>query len=813
MKLGEKIKVGLITGAITLYAIIFTVSYIHERNEAEKDAYNTCLHILADADATQAYVRDELRPRISRLLPPDVFIPEAMSSTFAARSVLKRFADDSTSGYRFKLAAMNPRNPLNTPTDAERRIIEAFTRNPELREWRGRVDHNGTEYLHVATPIALADKCLKCHGRPQDAPAGLLAMYGDTRGFGKKAGEIAIRSVMVPVKVTMDSVFARTAGMMVPLLIVIFAFSFLLLRFLNRSVANPVLELEAGVRKMEAGDYQVSVSADSGDEIGRLAGAFNHMATQIRHGMNDLDQSRKFLQSVIDGVAETVIVIDRQYRILMMNSSASRLCTQSDGSCAGDYCHKVTHGSDTPCSGVEHQCPVQEVFASGKPFQTTHVHLDADGGRHVIELSASPIFDADGNIEAIIEIGRDITNTIAEVEERKRLETMLAERRKEEFVATLAGVIAQDFNNIFTGLMGNAELLKMRSDSLGNDARLTDYIIEGCDRMAHLTKQLLAYARGGKYHLRKTSINKTIADTLDRLKIASHPELHVSLNLAEDLWDVMADPDQMIQVMSNILNNSLEAMGDLSGKSGVLTITTSNFSAAKSYEIDPGHLHPSGAYICVKIADSGPGIPESDRERVFEPFYTTKFLGRGLGLSAAQGIIQNHDGWIKVESPPGNGTTVTVCLPRAERCDETAPRQPVSAARRSAKPGVFLLVDDELQVIKLLEAILAMRNTECISVTNGLDAIETVMARKDEISFVILDIQMPGMDGRRVYTRIKKIKPELKVLIASGYDEDFATGGMLLDAGDGFIQKPFHAKRLQDRIDAMLSGKTEAEAS
>jgi DNA-binding response OmpR family regulator len=153
---------------------------------------------------------------------------------------------------------------------------------------------------------------------------------------------------------------------------------------------------------------------------------------------------------------------------------------------------------------------------------------------------------------------------------------------------------------------------------------------------------------------------------------------------------------------------------------------------------------------------------------------------------------------------------VIVCLPRADAGDEGAVRLP--AAHRPAKPGAFLLVDDEPHVLKLLEAILAARKAKCIAVSNGLDAVETVMARKDDISFVILDIQMPGMDGRRVYARIKKIKPELKVLIASGYDEDVAIGGMLLDSGDGFVQKPFHAKQLLDKIDAIISCNTEEQA-
>ena len=240
------------------------------------------------------------------------------------------------------------------------------------------------------------------------------------------------------------------------------------------------------------------------------------------------------------------------------------------------------------------------------------------------------------------------------------METRLHQQQRQQSIATLAGGIAHDFNNMLMGVLGSAELLKAKLPPASKEREFAATIIETSRRMATLTHQLLDYSRQGTYEHTTIRPNVIVQSTVDLIRKDLPPGIELTVTLADDLWPVIADKDQLGQVIMNIIANAVEAIEKTGGRIG---IRAENVPAKASWECPLGQ-HPSGDYIHLSISDTGPGIPRDMQKKIFEPFYTTKFMGRGLGLASSLGIIQNHGGCLSVESEKGKGSVFHVYLPR-----------------------------------------------------------------------------------------------------------------------------------------------------
>ncbi|MBI5641675.1 MAG: PAS domain-containing protein [Nitrospirae bacterium] len=550
------------------------------------------------------------------------------------------------------------------------------------------------------------------------------------------------------------------------------------------------------------GEYWVSVTPFfSGD--GKPAGSI-HIArnvSEIRQTQRAMESERKFLQTIIDGITDPIMVIDTNYRVQLMNraaNSCSRGGTYMPGS---GFCYEISHGSDTPCSSEEHPCPLREARTKKEAVIVTHRHLKKDFSEHVVEIHASPIFDEQGEVLQIIEVSRDVTEKLKMEELRENLARRLAQEQKEESISTLAGGMAHDFNNILMGVLGNAELLRMRLENAEKERVLADNIIQSAQRMADLTNQLLAYAKGGMYQPKIMFVNSAILEALNMSHKGKALDIEVKTELADDIWPVFADPGQITQVMLNLFNNAFEAMEKAGG---CLAVTTVNKEDRDSWQcLSFKHSHAAGDYVHISISDTGPGIPRPLQERIFEPFFTTKFLGRGLGLAAAAGIIQNHCGCISVDSKKGAGAAFDIFLPRALSAAEEL-MSGLTPPAKEETPVTILVVDDEPQIIFFLEEVLRQLGYNVLAVDSGIKALELFRDEKDAIELAILDIQMPDMDGNRLFQEIKTIKPELKVIISSGYDEKTALAEMEHCRPDSFIQKPYQIAALEKKLQELL---------
>jgi PAS domain S-box-containing protein len=400
--------------------------------------------------------------------------------------------------------------------------------------------------------------------------------------------------------------------------------------------------------------------------------------------------------------------------------------------------------------------------------------------------------------------------TYEDVTETRKLESQLRHVTKMEAIGTLAGGIAHDFNNLLMAIQGNASLMDLDIDPqhpfYERVKNIQQYVQSGAD----LTKQLLGFARGGKYEVKATDLNKLIeksAEMFGRTK----KEITISLECQEDIWVVEADQGQIEQVLLNLYVNSWQAMPG----GGSLHIKTENVfldrDSIKTYYMDPGN------YVKISVTDTGIGMDDSTRKRIFDPFFTTKEMGRGtgLGLASVYGIIKNHEGYIDVYSEKNKGTTIELFLPATDESIKELSTKQATQDEIVRGTETILLVDDEAMIIDIGEEILKKMGYNVLFAGSGSEAVEIVSkAMKGEgippIDLVILDMIMPDMGGGETYDRLKEIDLNIKVLLSSGYSID-GEATRILDRGcNGFIQKPFNLKQLSQKIRGVLTGKQKA---
>jgi two-component system, cell cycle sensor histidine kinase and response regulator CckA len=368
--------------------------------------------------------------------------------------------------------------------------------------------------------------------------------------------------------------------------------------------------------------------------------------------------------------------------------------------------------------------------------------------------------------------------------------------QKIEAMGTLAGGIAHDFNNLLMGIQGRASLMLMDIDPSHLFYEHLKGIEEHVISAADLTKQLLGFARRGKYEVKSTDLNELLKKT-SRMFGRTKKEIKIHCRFQEDLWAVEVDQGQIEQVMMNLYVNAWQAMPG----SGNLNLETQNVRLEKDFS--KLFAVEEGNYVKISVTDNGIGMEEATRQRIFEPFYTTKEMGRGtgLGLASTYGIVKNHDGIINVYSEKGFGTTFNIYLPAS---DKRVMEEKTSIGEIVEGTEMILLVDDEDMIVSVGEQILKRLGYRVKIAKSGKEAIEIYKRNQDRIDMVILDMIMPDVGGKMAYEKLKEINPGIKVLLSSGYS---LTGQAqeILDKGcNGFIQKPFNLKDLSLKLREIL---------
>ena len=380
--------------------------------------------------------------------------------------------------------------------------------------------------------------------------------------------------------------------------------------------------------------------------------------------------------------------------------------------------------------------------------------------------------------------------------EQKRLQGQLEHAQKMESLGTLAGGIAHDFNNLLMGIQGRASLMQMNTDSshshFGHLKGIEDYVKSAAD----LNKQLLGFARSGKYEVKPADLNVLI-DESSRMFGRTKKEIKIHRKYQKNIWAVEMDKGQIEQVLLNLYVNAWQAMPG----GGDLYIQTENVVIDENYS-KPYQMEP-GRYVKISVTDTGVGMDEATRKKIFDPFFTTKERewGTGMGLASAYGIIKNHEGIIEVYSEKGQGATFNIYLPASDK-EAVQDKQLHTEVLRGTE--TVLLVDDEDMIIEVGREIIENLGYEVLIANGGKEAIEIYQKHHGKIDMVLLDMIMPDMGGGKTYDKLKEVNPDIKVLLSSGYSINGQATEILEQGCNGFIQKPFNITDLSKKIREVL---------
>ncbi len=446
-----------------------------------------------------------------------------------------------------------------------------------------------------------------------------------------------------------------------------------------------------------------------------------------------------------------------------------------------------------------------EVIRSRLPkFGITESIAGADGRRHWVITNKVPQFNEDGEVIGLVVVSQDVT-TLKEAEElRFTLERKMQETQRLESLGVLAGGIAHDFNNLLTGIIGNASLARLELPEDSRTHRLFDQIEKASTRAADLCREMLAYAGKGRFLVEGVNLSAIVTETTHLLQSSIDKNTTLKFHLAADLPSVLADATQIRQVIMNLVLNASEAMA---GQAGEVAVVTGHVHADREF-LDDAVMAPdlpTGDYAFLEVTDKGCGMSPSTVARVFDPFFTTKFTGRGLGLAAVLGIVRGHHGALKVRSKLGSGTTFQILLPCVSGAGVAAPPAPEPSAAWRGE-GTILLVDDE-EVVRLAgEQTLRSFGFEVVTAENGREALRIFEQNADRIVAVLLDLTMPQMDGEQAFRELRRARPDVKIALMSGYNEQDATQHFIGRGLAAFVQKPFDVASLRRTLRELSVG-------
>jgi two-component system, cell cycle sensor histidine kinase and response regulator CckA len=431
----------------------------------------------------------------------------------------------------------------------------------------------------------------------------------------------------------------------------------------------------------------------------------------------------------------------------------------------------------------------RQVYETGQPLRVDRV-VETKMGERSVEMVLNPMIDSNGRIIGLLGVGRDIT-------ERRRLEEQLRQAGKMEAIGRLAGGVAHDFNNLLTIILGSLSLAQTAIPPESGALELLKDGEQAAQRAAELTNHLLGFARRQPLAAQALDLNRCVAETLQLLRRTIDPRVTIDVHCAANLWAVEVDGSQMSQVLMNLCLNARDALPE----GGRIRIETANHHVTTEQTV--GNLDArSGEFVRLTLSDDGPGIPADVRVRIFEPFFTTKPFGKGtgLGLALVFGIVRQHQGWIECHSAAGHGTRFDIYLPRSTKPSLQSPAPQVLPISGSE---TILLVDDEPLIRELGRAILGRQGYRVLLAEDGAVGVDVYRRYGDAIDLVLLDLSMPNMSGKEALSELRRLNPNVRVLIASGYSPDQFDPAEL-DGVLGYISKPYKPPDLIRSIRAAL---------
>lgn len=506
------------------------------------------------------------------------------------------------------------------------------------------------------------------------------------------------------------------------------------------------------------------------------------------------EKFRALFENMTEGVALHEIIYNKHgkpedYRILDINPAYKRHIGIKSETLIGERASKV-YQSDPPLYLKE----FATVAEGGSPysFETYYAPLD----KH---FSVSVFSPRKGQFASVFE---DISRRKKDESDRLEIERKMLHVQKLESLGVLAGGIAHDFNNILTAILGHADIALIKLPEISPAKESLAEIERAARRASDLCLQMLAYSGRGKFVLQNINLEHLITEMVHLLKASISKKISLSIENEKNLPYLKGDATQIRQVLMNLITNASDAIAE---NTGSISIITASMYCSEDFlaQVSIGEKLIEGRYVILEVRDDGCGMNPDTMNRIFEPFFTTKFTGRGLGMAAVLGIVKGHHGGISIKSAPGEGTTFKIFLPVSDLGEEKAVTDNKEVIKKE-REGLALIVDDEETVRSVASEMLELLGFEAITAEDGLQAIKKYRELHQRIDFVLLDLTMPGLSGEETLNEMKKINPEVKIIITSGYSESEISERFSDTGISGFIQKPFKTKSLSDKINEIL---------
>jgi two-component system cell cycle sensor histidine kinase/response regulator CckA len=497
-------------------------------------------------------------------------------------------------------------------------------------------------------------------------------------------------------------------------------------------------------------------------------------------------------QKTFDSIADAVLILDQEQIITRCNRATLKLLGKPMEEVIGKNCCKAIHGSDGPIA----DCPVDKMKRSMNR-ESREVSL----GDRCFNITADPIVDAGNVVIGAVHVISDITERKLAEEDKTKLEEQLRQSQKLEAIGQLAGGVAHDFNNLLGGIMGNAELIKMHSGKDPTIDRHSDTIVSSSVKAAELTRQLLTFARKARVNFTRLDINAAIINVIELLKHTIDRNIKIVQKIEPTPTLVQGDSNMIENALLNIAINARDAMP----QGGTLSFATSKLILTPNTLPPGGEELKPGSYISVSITDTGTGMDKETQMRIFEPFFTTKEAGKGtgLGLAAVYGCVRQHNGYIKVESEIGVGTTFKLFLPEGSAVSLAEIASDTACVKGH---GRILVVDDEQINGDTLGEILKTLGYTPEIFRDPLDALEYFGKNHKAVNAVVLDLIMPKMSGLDLFRAFKKLNSGVKVVVASGYSDNNQGKLIMQEGALEFVQKPYRVYELSKALARVLGG-------
>ncbi len=515
--------------------------------------------------------------------------------------------------------------------------------------------------------------------------------------------------------------------------------------------------------------------------------------TKRLEAVEALRESEERYRSVVENAHDGILLVDEQLHIIFANNECRRILQYAAEELVGrDF--KSFLASPKLAREMEQSLKQGAELQARDEFDIRR----KDGQIRRCKISVGLIGNPHGQQRSVLHL-LDITERRKAQLEKRQLEQLLIQSQKMEAIGTLAGGIAHDFNNLLMAIQGRIALIELQLDPEDPNVEHIQAILRAVKSASGLTKQLLGYARGGKYQVKITDMNELVEKSAHMFS-RTKKEITIVSHYAPDLWPVAVDRGQIEQVMLNLYVNAWQAMPD----GGTMTMATANVMLDER-QCQPFQVSP-GRYVMVTVRDTGVGMDESVKSRIFEPFFTTKKIGTGtgLGLASAYGIIRNHNGIIRVESQKGAGSTFSIYLPAVEKAVELEEGGEDGDGEVITGNETLLLVDAEEGVRQVGKLMIQELGYDLLTASNGEEAVSLFRTHARRVSAVILDMTMPEMSGSETFEKMRQIDPGVRVILSSGYDLNNKIDELHERGYAGFIQKPFDLALLSKKIREVL---------